>query len=94
MEIKLSPESISVFLKISLAIWIFVSVLAPSILSKYFANVLFRWSYELPGKETTRRSGVPCLCTFAKLYSLAGCAPVDLNLVCSGSLISSFFHGG
>ena len=63
---------------------------APSILSKYFANV-FRWSYELPGKERTGRCGVPYLCIFAKPYSLAGCAPVDLNLVDSASLISSFF---
>ena len=64
---------------------------APSISSSYFANVLFRLSYELPGKERTGRCGVPCLCTFANPYSLAGCAHVDLNLVYSVSLISSFF---
>ena len=89
-EIILSSECNSVFSKISghLSVRFFVS---PSILSNYFDDVLFRWSYELPGKERTGRSGVPCLCSFAKPYSLAGCAPVDLNLVYSASLISSFF---
>ena len=49
-ESILSSESNSVFSKISLAIWVFVSMFATSISSKYFANVLFRLSYELPGK--------------------------------------------
>ena len=87
-EIILSSESNSVFSKISLAIWVFVSMFAPS---KYFANVLYRLSYELPGEEGTGRSRVPCLCTFANPYSLAGCVPVDLNLLYIASLISSFF---
>ena len=55
---------------------------------KVLCQVLFRLSYKLPGKERTARSGVPCLCTFASPYSLAGCAPAS---VYSASLISSFF---
>ena len=67
--------------------------LRPQYLSKCFANVLSRWSYELPGTERTGPSDVPSLCSFAKPYSLASYAPVDLKLVYSASLISSFFHG-
>ena len=92
-KVRLSSESNFVFSKISLSICAFVFMFAPSFLSKCFANVLSRWSYELPGRERTGNCGVPCLCFFAKPYSLAGCAPVDLNLVYSASLISSFFHG-
>ena len=70
---------------------LFVSIFAPSISPNYSAKALYRLSYELLGAERTGRSGVSCLCTFANPYSLAGCTPVDLNLVIIASPISSFF---
>ena len=58
---------------ISLASSILVSILAPSMLSKNFASNLLRFSYELPGSDSTGRRGVSALCTLAKPYKRAGC---------------------
>ena len=58
---------------VSLASLVLVSILALSILSKNFASVLLRLSYELPGSYSTGCRGVSALCTIAKLYKRAGC---------------------
>ena len=75
-----SSGSIEMFSIVSLASLVLVYILAPSILSKNLVSVLLRFSYELPGSDSTGRKGVSALCTLAKPYKRAGCPPVDLNL--------------
>ena len=67
----------------------FNSMLEPSVPSKNFARSLFKLSYELPGNDWTGLSGGSFLYTLARPLSLAGCPPVELNLLFS--LISSLF---
>ena len=68
-----SSVSRAMFSIVSLASLVLVSILAPSMLSKNFASILFRFSYELPGTDSTGRRGVSALCTLAKPYKRAGC---------------------
>ena len=44
-----------IFSIVSLASLVLVSIMAPSMLSKNFASVLLRFSYELPGSDSTVR---------------------------------------
>ena len=55
-----SSGSRTMFSIVSLASLVLVSVLAPSMLSKTFANSLLRFSYERPGSGRTE---VSALCT-------------------------------
>ena len=64
---------------VSLAFLVLVFIFAPS-MSKNFASVLLRFSYELPGSDSTGRRGVSALCTLAKPYKRKSCPPVDLIL--------------
>ena len=67
-EIILSWESSSVFSKISLAIWVFFSMFAPSISSKYFANVFLgcHMSYHV---KKERHEVVCLLCVLLLIYT-------------------------
>ena len=56
---------------VSLASLVLVSILAPSMLSNNFATILLRFSYELPGSDSTGPRGVSDLCTLAKPYKRA-----------------------
>ena len=58
----------SMFSIVSLASLVLVSIFA-----KNFASILLRFSYELPGSNSTCRRGVSFLCTLAKPYKRAGC---------------------
>ena len=60
-----SSGSRAVFSIVSLASLILVSILAPWMLSKNFASILLKFSYELPGSDSTGRSGVSAFCIFA-----------------------------
>ena len=58
-----SSGSRAMFSIFSLASFVLVSIFAPSMLSKNFASLLLRFSYELPGSDGTGRRGVSSLCT-------------------------------
>ena len=75
-----SSGSRAMFSIVSLACLVLVSIMAPSMLSKNFARISLRFSYELPATDSTVRRGVSALFTLAKPYKRAGCPPVDLIL--------------
>ena len=75
-----SARSRAMFSNVSLASLVLVFKLTPSILSKKFISVMLKFSYELPGSDSTGHSGVSALCTLAKPCKRAGCPPVDLIL--------------
>ena len=74
-----SSGSRAMFSIVSLASLVLVSILAPSMLSKMFASILLRFSYEQPGCDSTGRRGVPALRTLAKPYKRAGCPLLTLS---------------
>ena len=61
-----SYGSRAMFSIVSMASLVLISMLAPSMLSKNFASILLRFSYELPGSDSTGRRGVSALCTLVK----------------------------
>ena len=63
-----STGSRAMFSIVSLVSLVLVSLLAPSMMSTKNARVLLRFSYELPGSDSTGRRGVSALCTLAKSY--------------------------
>ena len=62
----MSSESNLTFSIISCASSVFISMFAPSVLSKCSASVLFKFSYYFPSSERTGPSGMSFLCAFAK----------------------------
>ena len=68
-----SSGSRTMFSIVSLASLVLVSILAPSMLSKNFASIFLRFSYELPGSDSTGRRGVSALCNLARPNKRVGC---------------------
>ena len=85
-----SSGSTTMFSIVSLASLVLVSILNQSMMSKQFASVLLRFSYELPRSDSNGRRGVSALCPLAKPYKRAGCPLLTSSYNITGHLSRLF----